>query len=139
MEVSDIKAIEHRLESIESILRMLLFNSVFTDNEIENIKRRISEQIQELLSPIGLSGIRLNYIEGKYYIFADIDHKCKIEQIKNTYVKAIQVLDLPLVFVFKTLHPSRKRALENAGISYALESGRICIFEYHIKYKESVM
>ena len=36
MEVSDIKAIEHRLESIESILRMLLFNSVFTDNEIEN-------------------------------------------------------------------------------------------------------
>ena len=63
--------IESRLENIEEILKMLLVNSVLGSSEIDKIQENILNSIRDRLIMFGMENLRLNYIEDKYYIFAE--------------------------------------------------------------------
>ena len=72
---------------------------------------------------------RLDNIEEiKYYLFAEIDVSKTLKNIKYCYAQACELLDsIKAVLVFEKLHAKRKKALEEAGISYYLQSGEMRI------------
>lgn len=121
--------IESRLANIEEILKMLLANSVLGSSDIEKLQENILCQFRDFFSEMGLYNVRMNYIENNYYIFAEIDANETLKNIKNRYAQACELLnDIKLVFVFEKLHAKRKKALEDAGVSYYLQSGEMRIF-----------
>ena len=123
------ETVETRLDNIEEILKMLLVNSVLGSSDVEKIQENILCQFRDALSGLGINNIRTNYIENKYYIFAEIDANETLKNIKNCYAQACELLgDIKLVFVFEKLHSKRKKALEDAGVSYYLHSGEMRIF-----------
>jgi hypothetical protein len=123
------ETIETRLDNIEEVLKMLLVNSVLGSSDIEKIQENILCQCRNTLSGLGIYNVRMNYIENKYYIFAEIDANETLKNIKNCYAQACELLDdIKLVFVFEKLHAKRKKALEDAGVSYYLQNGEMRIF-----------
>ena len=63
---------------------MLLDNSVINENETQVILNTILNEIKELLQPLGLCNIRIYYIEGKYYIFSEIE-VFKLRKMREIY------------------------------------------------------
>jgi hypothetical protein len=121
--------IESRLENIEEILKMLLVNSVLGSGEIDKIQENILNSIRDRLIMFGMENLRLNYIEDKYYIFAEIDENETLKNIKNNYLQACDFLDdIKLVLVFEKLHAKRKKAFEEAKISFYVKSDEMRIF-----------
>lgn len=123
------ETVEARLDNMEEILKMLLVNSVLGSSDVEKIQENILCQFRDALSGLGIYNVRMNYIENKYYIFAEIDANETLNNIRNCYAQACEFLDdIKLVFVFEKLHAKRKKALEEAGISYYLQTGEMRIF-----------
>ncbi len=121
--------IESRLENIEEILKMLLVNSVLGSSEIDKIQENILNSIRDRLIMFGMENLRLNYIEDKYYIFAEIDENETLKNIKNNYLQACDFLDdIKLVLVFEKLRAKRKKAFEEAKISFYIKSDEMRIF-----------
>lgn len=121
--------IDNRLENIEEILKMLLINSVLNGDEIERLKSDLLSQAREFLSNIGLSNIRLNYIEGKNYIFAEIEGDDSLPQIRRIFEEIREnMASINVVLVFDRLHHRRRKAMEEEKISYYLKNGEMRIF-----------
>lgn len=121
--------VETRLDNIEEILKMLLVNSVLGSSEIDKIQENILNDVRDGLLTFGMENLRLNYIENKYYIFAEIDEDETLKKIKNNYARACNFLeDLKIVLVFDKLHVKRKKAFEESKISFYVKSGEMRIF-----------
>jgi len=121
--------IEKRLENIEEILRLLLINSVLGSNETDGIQEKVLNDARELLTPLGMKNLRLNYIENECYIFAEIDEADTLKMIKSNYNQATSLLnEIKLVLTFEKLHPKRKKSFEEASISYHIKGGETRIF-----------
>lgn len=120
--------VETRLDNIEEILKMLLVNSVLGSSE-DKIQENILNGVRDSLLLFGMENLRLNYIEDKYYIFAEIDENETLKNIKKNYVNACDFLgDVKLVLVFEKLHVKRKKVLEESKISYYVYNGELRIF-----------
>ena len=131
IEVMNLKKenLESRLDNIEEILKMLLVNSVLGSSEINKIQENILNGVRDILFAFGMENLRLNYIEDKYYIFAEIDENETLKNIKSNYSQACDFLDnVKLVLAFEKLHVKRKRAFEEAKISFYIKSGEMRIF-----------
>lgn len=123
------ETVETRLDNIEEILKMLLVSSVLGSSDVDKIQENIISQFRETLAGLGIYNGRMNYIENRYYIFAEIDANETLKGIKSSYTQASDLLDgIKLVLVFEKLHVKRKKALEDAEISYYLQSGEMRIF-----------
>lgn len=123
------ETIESRLDNIEEILKMLLVNSVLGSSNIEKIQENILGQFRDVLSGLGIYNVRMNYIENKYFLFAEIDEAETLKDVKKHYEQACEVLDdVKLVLVFDKLHAKRKKAFDDAGISYYIQDGEIRIY-----------
>ena len=123
------ETVETRLDNIEEILKMLLVNSVLGSSDVEKLQENILCQFRDALSGLGIYNVRMNYIENRYYIFAEIDANETLKNIKNCYAQACELLEeIKLVFVFERLHAKRKKSLEDAGVSYYLQNGEMRIF-----------
>ncbi len=121
--------VESRLDNIEGLLKMLLVNNVLRSSEIDKIQENILNSIRDRLNMFGMENLRLNYIEDKYYVFAEIDENETLKNIKNNYLKASDSLDdIKLVLVFEKLHPKRKKAFEEVKISFYVKSGEMRIY-----------
>lgn len=117
-----------RLESIEEILKMLLVNSVF-ESEKDKLQENILNNIRAVIQAYGISNFRLNCIENRYYLFAEIEEAVSLNSIKRIYYEISEMVsDLKLVLAFDKLHPKRKKAFEDAGISFYVNSGEMRIF-----------
>ena len=124
------ETVENRLDNIEEILKMLLVSSVLGScSDVDKIQENILCQFRDTLAGLGFYNVRMNYIENRYYIFAEIDANETLKSIKSCYTLASELLDsIKLVLVFNKLHAKRKKALEEAEISYYLQSGEMRIF-----------
>ena len=123
------ETVETRLDNIEEILKMLLVSSVLGSSDVDKIQENIISQFRETLDGLGIYNARMNYIENRYYIFAEIDANETLKSIKSCYTQASDLLGgIKLVLVFEKLHVKRKKALEDAEISYYLQSGEMRIF-----------
>lgn len=123
------ETVEARLDNIEEILKMLLVNSVLGSSDVEKIQENILCQIRDVLLGFGIYNIRMNYIEKKYYIFAEISEDKSLKDIKKIYIQARELLgDIKLVLVFDKVHPKRKKSFEEAKISYYVKNGEIRIY-----------
>ena len=121
--------IESRLDNIEEILKMLLVNSVLESNEINKIKESILNSLRDKMVNLGIGNLRLNYIEDKYYVFAEINENETLKNIRNKYLLACDLVgDLKVVLVFEKLHSKRKKAFEESKISFYVRNGEMRIF-----------
>lgn len=121
------KEIVTKLDNIEEVLKMLLVNNVY-DREVDKIQESILCKAREVLEPYGLTNIRLNYIEKKYYIFAELKEN-SLNNIKSIYSDITVLLeDIKLVLSYEKLHPKRKQAFADANISFSIKDGEIRIF-----------
>ena len=84
--------IESRLDNIEEILKMLLVNSVLESNEIDKIKESILNSLRDKMVNLGIGNLRLNYIEDKYYVFAEINENETLKNIRNKYLLACDLV-----------------------------------------------
>lgn len=117
-----------RLDNIEEILKMLLVNSVY-ESEKDKLQENILNGIREIGQSYGLSNLRLNCIENRYYFFAEFEESVSLNNIKKIYREVSEMLsDLKLVLVFDKLHPKRKKAFEDACISFFENSGEMRIY-----------
>lgn len=87
------ETVEARLDNIEEILKMLLINSVLGSSDVEKIQENILCQFRDALSGLGIYNVRMNYIENKYYIFAEIDANETLNNIRNCYAQACEFID----------------------------------------------
>ena len=123
------ESIETRLDNIEEILKMLLANSVLGSVDTDKIQENILSGIRDSLSAFGMENLRLNYIEGKYYIFAETSEDDTLKKIKKNYAQACDFLDdIKLVLVFEKIHAKRKQAFEDSKVSFYIKSGEMRIF-----------
>lgn len=121
--------IETRLDNIEEILKMLLINSVLENDGIDKIQESILNGISDSLASFGMKNFRLNYIENKYYLFAEINESESLKNIKRYYEQACSILDdIKLVLVFEKLHFKRKKAFEESKVSFYIKNGEMRIF-----------
>lgn len=121
--------IASRLDNIEEILKLLLIQSVLTNSEIERIQENTISKVGDILLPLGMKNPRLNYIEGHYYIFVEPNNTDTLKKIKNHYIQAKELIpDMKIVLAFEMLHSKRKKAFEDAKISYYITKGEMKIF-----------
>ena len=106
---------------------MLLIYNVY-DRELDTIQESIFRKARKVLEPYGMINIRLNFIEKKYYIFAELKEN-SLNDIKNIYSDIIVLLeDIKLVLSYEKLHSKRKQAFADANISFSIKDGKIRIF-----------
>jgi hypothetical protein len=123
------ETVETRLDNIEEILKMLLINSVLGSSDVDKIQENILCGFRDSLTTFGMKNLRMNYIEKRYYLFAEIDANETLKNVKNNYMQACKLLDdIKLVLVFEKLHAKRKKAFEESGISYYIKNGEMRIF-----------
>lgn len=121
--------VKERFDAIEHVLKMLLVNSVLNENEIVRIGNKIIANAKKLVSPLGFTNFRINYIEKRCYLFADIDPDYSIKEIRNAYFNAIDLLHgIPLVVSFDKLNSRRRQSLELSEISYYELNGGMKIY-----------
>lgn len=117
-----------KLSNIEEILKMMLVNNLLDNDDIKKMEDEMLKEINKVLEPLGMKNARLNYIEKEYYIFTDIDDEL-LKNIKSKYNQAKQsLINGKLVLVFDKLHPKRKKAFEEAKISYCVRNSEIKIY-----------
>ena len=123
------ETIVQKLDNIESILKMLLINDVINEDSEQALIRDILNNIREQMEPLGLLDLRINCIEGRYYIFANLENN-DLKRIRKIYTSSSELLgDFKLVLVYEKLPTRRKQALEKSGISfYNTSSGEIKIY-----------
>lgn len=121
--------IEKRLENIEELLKMMLVNNVLWEDNVENISEQVILAAKDVLLPLGLRNIRLNYIENQNYIFAEIDLDNKLSAIKKIYTEACnRMAGVKVVLAFDKLHAKRKASFDEAKISYYIKGGEAKFF-----------
>ena len=123
---SDVK---ERFDAIEHVLKMLLVNSVLNENEITRIGNEIIANAKKLISPLEFTNFRINYIEKRYYLFADVNPDFAIKEIRNSYSNAINLLHgIPFVVSFEKLNSRRRQSLELSEISDYEKNGSMKIY-----------
>lgn len=129
MAEKDTYQLQKRLENIESLLNLLLINAISNENEIEKIQEDTVKKLEEIITPLNLFHIRLNYIEKHYYVFAEIDSSASLNEIRSTYAKATSIIkEMKFVLVFEKLYSRRKKALDDSKISYYVKNGELKIY-----------
>ena len=129
MEDYVMEEIQVRLDRIEDVLKMMLVNDVLNNDNMEILALRTATKVSELLSPLGMKNIRLNYIEGEYYIFAEPDLSGSFFDIRKKYKEAESLVNnYKLVLAFKQLHPGLKRKLMASKISFFSPEGESCFY-----------
>lgn len=123
------ETIARKLDSIENILKMLLINSVMNEDSEQALISDIINNIKEQIEPLGLINSRINCIEGRYYIFANLENN-NLKRIREIYTSSTEILgDFKLVLVYEKLPTKRKQALEKSEISFCItSSGEIKIY-----------
>lgn len=100
--------IASRLDDIEELLKMLLMHSVLGNSESERTQENILNKVRNILLPLGIINPRLYYIEEHYYVLAEIDTTNTLNEIKNHYIQANELISMKIVLAFDKLHPRRK-------------------------------
>ena len=123
------KSLLVRLDNIEEILKMLLINSVI-EAENEKLQENILNSVREYAATKGLTNLRINQIEKRCYLFAELVDCETLNEIKKRYFEVSEKLgeNLRLVLVYETIHSRRKKAFEDAGISFYLTSGELKVY-----------
>lgn len=80
------KTVENRLDNIEGILKRLLVSRVLGSSDVDKIQENILCQFRDTLAELGLYNVRMNYIENRYYIFAEIDVNETLKNVKSCYM-----------------------------------------------------
>ena len=119
-----------RLQSIENVLKVLMVNSVLNGTEIDRLRRETLDKARTRLEPFDFKNLRLNYIEDKYFIFAESDSTDSASVIRKKYFIAQEALGgEKLVLVFDKLNSKTKKAIEDSEISYFIPDKTLKIFE----------
>lgn len=119
-----------RLQSIENVLKVLMVNSVLNGTEIDRLRRETLDIARNRLEPFDFSNLRLNYIEDKYFIFAESNSNDSASVIRKKYFAAQEALGgEKLVLVFDKLNSKTKKAIEDSEISYFIPDKTLKIFE----------
>ena len=119
-----------RLQSIENVLKVLMVNSVLNGTEIDRLRRETLDIARNRLEPFEFSNLRLNYIEDKYFIFAESNSNDSASVIRKKYFAAQEALGgEKLVLVFDKLNSKTKKAIEDSEISYFIPDKTLKIFE----------
>ena len=121
--------IESRLDNIEEILKMLLVDSVIGHSEIDRLQSDILYNFRDNLLKLGMNNLRLNFIEDRYYLFAEVDNREGLKNIKRNYNRASSLTDeIKIVLVFEKIDVRRKTLLEESKISFYVKGGEMKIF-----------
>ena len=119
-----------RLQSIENVLKVLMVNSILNGTEIDRLRREALDKARTRLEPFDFSNLRLNYIEDKYFIFAESKSTDSASVIRKKYFAAQEALGgEKLVLVFDKLNSKTKKAIEDSEISYFIAGKTLKIFE----------
>lgn len=122
--------LSERLQAIEEVLKLLMVNSVLNESEMDRLHRETLDKVKMLLKPFGFKSLRLNYMEGEYFIFANSSSKDSASDIRKKYFAAQEALSgEKLVLVFDKLNGKTRKAIEDSEISYYVVDDVLKIFD----------